>query len=344
MLDSQQYIANLDPAGTLAIAGGQAAQLKHNYNFSHSFTSIRHVVLSGMGGSALAGGLIKDWLTSRLPVSFEVYRGYDIPAYDDSYTLFIASSYSGNTEETVASLKKALQRKSQIVVVSSGGVLKEMAEKHELPFIELPAGLQPRMAMFYDLRAIVEIFQVAKFVDYDLVAEIEAAAMFLDGAIGDWVISKATIHNSAKQIAESVVGFPVVIYGSPILNMASYKWKIGFNENAKQVAFSNVLSEMNHNEIEGWAYPAQNKNFVVIELRSALDNERIAKRFDVMNRLVSGQMPYPIEVQAQGETPLEHMLWTIALGDFVTLYTAILNGINPAPVPIMTKLKKELLP
>jgi glucose/mannose-6-phosphate isomerase len=136
------------------------------------------------------------------------------------------------------------------------------------------------------------------------------------------------------------VGHPVVMYGGPTLALPTMKWKIDFNENSKHLAFYNYLPEFNHNEFNGWAHP-ERSGLKVVELRSDLDHSQVQKRFDVTNKLLSNRFA-PIEVHAEGETKLEQMLWTLILGDFTSAYLAFLNGIDPTPVDLIEKLKKEL--
>jgi len=149
-------------------------------------------------------------------------------------------------------------------------------------------------------------------------------------------------QNPAKLLAQELMGKSPVIYAGPKLWPAAYKWKISFNENAKNVAWCDVFSEFDHNEFIGWSGHPIDKPYGIIELQSTLEHIRIQKRFEITNRLLSGQWPNPHIVQAQGETILEQLLWCIALGDFVSLYLALLNGINPTPVDLIEKLKAEL--
>jgi glucose/mannose-6-phosphate isomerase len=139
-----------------------------------------------------------------------------------------------------------------------------------------------------------------------------------------------------------MIGKSVVVYGGPKLWPAAYKWKISFNENSKQVAWAGAIPEFNHNEFIGWSKQPHDKPYAVVDLRSHLEHERVQKRFEVTERLLSGLRPAPHVVQAQGATLLEQLLWTVAFGDFVSLYTGILNGLNPAPVELVEKFKKEL--
>jgi glucose/mannose-6-phosphate isomerase len=164
----------------------------------------------------------------------------------------------------------------------------------------------------------------------------------LKKAVESWVPTVPTDKNYAKQIALDVIGNSAVIYAGPKLWPAAYKWKISFNENAKHIAWTNEFPEFNHNEFMGWTEQPVQKPYAVIDLRSSLEHPRVQKRFEVTERLLSGKRPAPIAVDVQGGTLLEQLLWAIALGDFVTLYTALLNGLNPAPVDLIEKFKKSL--
>jgi glucose/mannose-6-phosphate isomerase len=138
------------------------------------------------------------------------------------------------------------------------------------------------------------------------------------------------------------MGKSAVVYSGPKMHPAAYKWKISFNENAKHVAWLGQLPEFNHNEFLGWSKQPTDKPYAVIDLRSNLEHPRVQKRFEVSARMLSGMRPEPHVVQAEGETVLEQLLWLIAYGDFVTLYLAVLNGVNPAPVELVEKFKREL--
>jgi glucose/mannose-6-phosphate isomerase len=176
----------------------------------------------------------------------------------------------------------------------------------------------------------------------DTEAQLKQAADFLEQGIKAWLPTVPTAQNLAKQIALECIGKSIVIYGGPLLFPVAYKWKISFNENAKHVAWCNQYSEFNHNEFLGWTKQPVDKPYTVIDLRSSLEHPQIQKRFVVSAKLLSGVRPDPIVVTPEGETILEQLVWTIALGDFVTLYTALLNNINPTPVDLIEKLKKEL--
>jgi glucose/mannose-6-phosphate isomerase len=151
-----------------------------------------------------------------------------------------------------------------------------------------------------------------------------------------------TKRNAAKQLALECIGKSVVVYAGPKLFPAAYKWKISFNENAKQVAWCNQFSEFNHNEFIGWSKQPVDKPYTIVELRSTFEHERIQQRFALSDRLLSGCWPQPEVVEAQGTSALQHLLWASMMGDFVTVYTALLNGLDPSPVALVERFKHEL--
>lgn len=343
MLDDLKLIHERDAQDALGIAGKQADQYEHDYQFSWTASrKIQDVVVAGMGGSALAAKAFK--VTPGIQVPFEIVQDYELPAYVGENTLLICSSYSGNTEETVSVLEAALsdgRPRPMLIVVASGGKLQEIAKANELPFIQLPGGYQPRHTFGFQYRALAEIFAQAGLID-GFLQTLEAAAAFVRDEVTKLVPTVPTANNQAKQIALECIGKSAVIYGGPKLFPAAYKWKISFNENAKQIAWTNQFPEFNHNEFLGWTKQPVNKPYTVIDLRSNLEHPQVQKRFVVSERLLSGMRPSPVVVEVQGNTLLEQLLWAIQLGDFVTLYTALLNGLNPTPVELIEKLKVEL--
>jgi glucose/mannose-6-phosphate isomerase len=342
MLDDLKYIHEKDRADALGIAERQCAQLTQGFDVSHVETKdILNVVFAGMGGSALPALLAKSWPTLAVPL--EIVRDYDIPFYVGTQTLFIAASYSGNTEETISALAQAEAKGAQIVVIDSGGKLEELAKAKDHPYVKIPKADQPRYAVFSMFRATVDILAKAGLVrEADVVGQLEAAASHVAEASKAWRPEVPIKHNPAKQLARELMGNSVVIYASARLFPAAYKWKISCNENAKQVAWCNQLPEFNHNEFIGWSEQPHQKPYAVVDLRSNLDHPRTQKRFELTERLLSGKRPAANSVEVQGATHLEQLIWAVTFGDFVTLYLALLNGLDPAPVDLVEKFKVEL--
>lgn len=340
MLDDLKYITQIDKSDALGVAQKQFLQLTYDFKLPKIDGKFENIVYAGMGGSSLAAEFCKTWPGYALP--FEICKAYDIPSYVSAKTLFIASSYSGNTEETLSALAQAEKTKATIIVVTGGGKLQEIANQKSYPLLTIPPVGQPRYGAFYSLAALVAILSAAGLLADSVAEELSVTADFLQDSVSAWLPTVATSKNNAKQLAEHLVGKSAVIYTGPTLAPAGYKWKISINENAKQIAWWNQVSELNHNEISGWTQQPVQKPYGVIELRSSLDHQRINLRFEVMEKMLSGVRPHPKIVNAAGETPLQQLLWTILLGDFVSIYLAILNNVDPSPVTLQENFKKEL--
>jgi len=341
MLDDLKLIHERDAQDALGVAERQWQQLGQEYvvQVTPPAAPITRVVFAGMGGSALAALVGQSWPGFNLP--FEISRNYDIPSYVDANTLFFASSYSGNTEETVSAIGQAAEKGATIAVIASGGKLGDIATEKGYPFYAVPSGLQPRHALLYMLKALL-VATDTYGITAGKAAELTAKSDFLKQATAAWIPTVPTDNNQAKQLALEMIGKSVVVYAGPKLAPAAYKWKISFNENAKQVAWYNQYPEFNHNEFLGWTKQPTDKPYAVVDLRSPFEHPRVQKRFEVSARLLSGMRPAPEIVTAEGSDLLEQLLWTIALGDFVSLYTALLNGLNPTPVDLIEKFKQSL--
>lgn len=343
MLDDPKYIQQFDSDDALGVLARQHEQLLHSFDVKLDIdkSKINTIVVVGMGGSALAGQLVRTWWLDRLSLPLIVVRDYDLPAFVGESTLVICSSYSGNTEETLNAYAQAGDRGAPRVAMASGGKLADLAAEDGVPLYELPSGYQPRMAMWYGTRALTELMESLGFVD-DCVSSLEAASELLKEAVQEWREDVPTSENRAKRIAESCLGKAVWIYSGPKLASAAYKWKISINESSKHVASWNELPEFNHNEYLGWTEQPAVKPFTVIQLWSAAENERVQKRFEVTNRLLSGRMPAPVVVETRGENHIQHLLWACLLGDYVSVYLGVLNNVNPTKVDDIEKFKREL--
>lgn len=341
MLDDLKLIHERDPQDALGVAEKQWEQLTHNYEVKlPEFGQISNIVLAGMGGSAFPAVYLRSWPGTTVPL--EVVRDYNLPSYVNEQTLFISSSYSGNTEETLSALTEAEARKAQIVVITAGGKLADHARTKNYPLFLIPGGIQPRMCSFYFLAGFLQLLEPFGLVSRGSIAELQSAGAWLKEQPALWKAEIPTAKNYAKQLALELVGKSIVMYSGPRLFPVANKWKICFNENAKNVAWVNQYPEFNHNEFIGWSSHPVEKPYAVVEIRSSLEHNRVQKRFTVSERLLSGQRPSPVVVEPQGNTLLQQLLWTSNLGDYTSLYVALLNGLNPTPVDLVEKLKAEL--
>lgn len=345
MLDDANALKQHDPAGALGVAADQWQQAQYEVevkNGANDGRELGRVVVAGMGGSALAAGLVQTWLAKELNVPFEIVRGYDLPNYVDNTTLVIASSYSGNTEETISCLEQARAKGAQIGILASGGKMLEMATGEGIAHVAVPSGFQPRMSTLYMLRGLIALLVEFGIVAASAQQEIADSAAWLKEETAGWVSSVSTDQNEAKQYALLAVGKTPVIYGGALTAPLAYKWKISWNENAKNTAFCNQYPEFNHNEFMGWASHPVEKPFVVFDLISSLEHPQILKRFEISDRLLSGKRPKATVVNLRGDTILKQLLWGCILADFTSIYVAILNGVDPTPVDLIERLKKEL--
>jgi len=314
--------------------------LLHEFQMEVIKGPIENIVFAGMGGSALAALISQSWPSHKVP--FDVCRQYHIPAYVSDKTLFIASSYSGNTEETLSGLAEAEAKGAKIAVIAGGGKLIEIAQQKSYAHLVLPKVGQPRYAVLYSFNALITLLSAAGFASDKQLGEVRQAAEFLDQSKTDWLPTVPKDRNPAKKLATELAGKSIVVYAGPLMSPAAYKWKISFNENSKNIAWWNEAPEWNHNETSGWLGQPIDKVYGVVDLRSNLEHERVQLRFELLERLLSGRRPAPEVVQAQGSTLLQQLLWTVMFGDFVSLYLALINNIDPSPVEVQERIKVEL--
>lgn len=343
-LDNENILAQRDPEGALKVAAEQFEQASYDavvWNKEHDEREITSIVVTGMGGSALAALLAKVWLKNDLNIPFEVIRGYDLPAYVSRNTLVIASSYSGNTEETISALGQAEKLGAQLGVIASGGHLIDVAVGYNISHVNLPDGLQPRMAVIYNLRALLALLENFSLIHGKL-EEVDTLSGWLGRESAAWGPEVPTEDNYAKQLAELAVGKTPVFYGGALTAPVAYKWKISWNENAKNLSFWNEYPEFNHNEFMGWTSHPVDKPFVVFDLISSFEHSQILKRFEISDRLLSGKRPKSTVVNLAGDSLIAQLLWGSIFADYVSIYVAILNGVDPTPVDLIEKLKKEL--
>ncbi len=343
MLDDIKLIAERDPGNALEFASQPPAHLAYDFNLANEVQfsgELQNIVFAGMGGSALPAEFLHTYPTLTVP--YIVSKDYRVPDFVNEHTLVICASYSGNTEETLAALNDAESRGAAIAVIAHGGKLVELAREKHLPLAAIPACPQPRTAAFYMYRGALEFLVAARFVERGVLDEIAALTGPLEQAVLSWQPGIPTGHNLAKQLAEKMQDTTPIIYAGPLMYPAAYKWKIGANENAKNTAWCNFFPEMNHNEFIGWSSHPEQKPFSVVDLISSFEHPRIQKRFVISKKLLQGMRPTAIEVQAHGNSALEHMLYLILLGDFATTYLGILNNVDPTPVALVEELKKEL--
>lgn len=345
MLDNLNMIVQRDPENALRVASEQWKQILFSadiLNPEHDGREIKNIIIAGMGGSALAGLIIKKWLEDDLLLPIEIVRSYNLPRYANYNSLVIVNSYSGNTEEAISMLEDAIERGCQIGTVSSQGKIETISNNKSIAYVKLPPNLQPRMAVIYNFRALTKLLLNFNIIDDYKHHEIEKYVNFIKKESVSWGASIKTEHNLAKQIALYSAGRNALFLSSNLFSPVAYKWKISWNENAKNVSFWNEYPEFNHNEFIGWSSQPTEKLFAIFNLKSKLDNPRINKRFEISDKLLLGKRPKTHNIMLKGESLLEQVLWGSILADFASIYLAILNNNDPTPVELIEKLKIEL--
>jgi len=349
LLDSREEIAKVDPSGMTRLVEGlpeqwlEAEAIARKAELGKLATPERVVVL-GMGGSAIGGDFLRSLLETKVKVPIFVNRSYALPAFVDERTLVVASSYSGNTEETLIACEAAKARGAAIAAITTGGELARRAQAEGWPLIRLPGGLPPRAAIGYSfvpLLVLMERVGVCPPVAADL-AEAHRVLVSLRERYNPDV---PTEKNKAKQIALAFKGKLPLIYGSEgWKGAAAYRWKTQINENSKAPAVWNAFPELNHNETVGWETPPEvTRSFEVVVLRDKRDLDRIQTRIEVTTReIMEGAVSGITELWAEGESEVARLFSLVYPGDWVSLYLALAYRIDPTPVKMIDLLKNRL--
>ena len=302
----------------------------------------KNIVIAGMGGSAIGGEILKDWLRDELPIPVEVCRDCTLPAYANKDTLFFANSYSGNTEETLSAFLDAVRRKCVTITVTSGGHLLSFSKELQVPYISIPSQLPPRVAipyLFFSLPVLLKRMNILPSLEEDLQEAIQVLKK-----VGEENSSKIpTEDNPAKKLALEVLETILIIYGFRQYQSIAHRLKTQFNENSKVPSKHDVFPELNHNETVGWEAPELlTKNYSVILIRDPGEPPEIRYRIETTKSLVLHKARKVLEIYARGEGKLAKMFSVLRVGDFTSVYLAILQGVDPTPVKIIDEVKREL--
>ncbi len=294
---------------------------------------IRNVLIAGLGGSGIGGTIVSELAFGRCPVPVSVTKGYFIPEFVDSHTLAIISSYSGNTEETLACMELARKRNAHIVCITSGGKLEELARQHGLDHIIIPGGFPPRSCLGYSLVQLICIFEKLGLLPSSAIAEVEAGTSLLKQ-------EQASIRAEANKLASNLHGRMPVIYCTDRNEGIAIRFRQQLNENAKVLCWHHVIPEMNHNELVGWA--GGNDKIAVVLFRDPAEYERNDYRIAINKEIITRYTPHFTEVYAKGNSHIEKAIYLIHLGDWASVYLADLRGVDAVEVNVINFLKGEL--
>ena len=347
-LDAAEVYKRFDPSDMIGRIGELPQQCLHAWQSAldiplpSDYSNVDKVIILGMGGSAIGGDLVRALTITDGRTTVLVNRDYNLPKPVDERTLVIASSYSGDTEETLSAFSQALKTPAKKLAITTGGRLQALAVKKGIPVFTFQYKAEPRTAFGYSLFSLLAFFQRLGLIAVELrdvdetIGVLEELSLNLDKGV-------SLEANPAKQLATRLSGHLVVVYGAGILSEVAYRWKTQFNECSKVWAFAECFPELNHNAVVGYRFPTwlTQKAFVVM-LRSPSLHPRTLLRYKVTGELLTDNGIANAVVETRGKSPLSQMMSAVLLGDFVSYYLAVLNGVDPSPVEAIDYLKGRL--
>jgi len=312
----------------------RAAQLPPAYG------DVRNITVIGMGGSAIGGDLAAALLADELKVPMSVHRDYGLPAFIGRDSLVIASSYSGNTEETLSAFEEARKRGAKVLALTTGGTLATQARAANYPVVTFSYKARPRATLGYSLGLVL-----GSLTRLGLTRDLSAD---IDAAIADLAKLEERVHegartNDAKKLAIELYGRVTFAYGAGVMGVMARRVKGQWNENAKNWSAYDVMSELNHNAVVGFPNPQIAREAItVLLLRSDRDNPRHKIRFDVTRELLDRASIQHKSLQFGGTNLLSEVLQMTLFTDYVSFYVALLNGADPSPNTAIDYLKDRL--
>ncbi len=296
-------------------------------------SEIRNVVVCGMGGSGIGGKIVSQWVYNDLEVPFTLVNDYVLPAFVNENTLLIASSYSGNTEETLSAVEDGLSKGAHIVAVCSGGKLQAMAEEKSFDVIVVPGGNPPRASLAFSLVQLVSILEKLELVTIRYSAQLEKSVELL-------LANESKIKEEAIEIADFLFEKMPIIYSTSLFEGVAIRTRQQLNENAKTLCWHHVIPEMNHNELVGWS--GGDKRFAALFLINSDIYERNAFRLSVSKKVMEEKGAGTMVVYSKGESRVEEAIYFIHLVDWVSFYLSEKNKVDPIAIPVIDYLKGEL--
>ena len=312
----------------------EALEIGRNASLTKPEHPIHNIFVAGMGGSGIGANFVAELIREECEVPFLIGKGYAAPNFVGKNTLAIASSYSGNTEETLETFQQILNTGAKIVVVSSAGKLIELAQEHGLDYIQVPAGSpSPRACLGYSMVQQLFILNKLGLISNKIINEVESASELLKKEQED-------IQFRAERIAPMLQNKIPVIYTTDRMEAVAVRFRQQVNENGKNLAWHHVIPEMNHNELVGWR--SDYNQLAVLYFRNKDDYPRNQVRMDINKEIISNYTSSIIEVYSKGQSLAERMLYFVHLGDWISVYLAAEKGIDAVEIKVIDYLKSEL--
>lgn len=313
----------------------KAIEIGRNQQVKISAHSIQNIVIAGLGGSGIGGSLVESIVSPHLQVPLIVCKNYDIPAFVGKHTLFIASSFSGSTEETLIALSQVSEAK--VACISSGGKLIEIAKEKGYDFVQIPNEAPcPRAFLGYSFVQILFLLKNYGLLQDNFDADLERSVQILQE-------KKSLIHLEAKRLADIFYQDFPIIYADTRLGATITRLQQQINENAKQLCHTHLMPEMNHNELVGWELDAHHyRNMAVLLVKTAYDHPRTRLRMEICQPIFEKKTDKVFSLYAEGESFIEQVLFLIHIFDWASFYLAEKNQVDAFPVDIISHLKSEL--
>lgn len=338
-IDSQNFLAHIDG---LPDQVDDAWALGQSLTAPDSFRSVRQIVITGMGGSAIGGALTQALTAPESSLPVTVIRDYALPAFVGPNTLVIGSSHSGGTEETLSACDQAVRRGAKLLALTTGGQLAALAEQNGGTVWRFKHAGAPRAAVGWSFMLSLSVLVKLGAVK-DKAADVAEAVAAMRSQQAALRADSLVIHNPAKRMAGQLLGRFSAIFASDYLAPVARRWNGQLTEVAKAWAQFAELPEMNHNQVVGTLYPAELvSKFMVLFLRSAHDHPRNRRRAQVTREIYMTSGFNTDEIEAQGQSPLAQMLTALHYGDYVAYYLAMAYGVDPTPIPQIDYLKEQL--
>jgi glucose/mannose-6-phosphate isomerase len=312
----------------------EALEIGRNAVINKPKGTIRNVFVSGLGGSGIGGNFAQEFIRHEAKVPYVVGKSYDIPNWVGKNTLAIASSYSGNTEETLSAVDAMLKSGAKVVCVASGGKLIELAKQHGLDYIQVPNNWpSPRACVGYSIVMQLAILNKLRLVSAKSLKQVESSIALLDREKGD-------IQKRALKVAEQLHGKIPIIYTTDRMESVAVRFRQQVNENAKMLCWHHVIPEMNHNELVGWRIA--NDDLAVVYFRNKDDFQRNATRIEINKTIIKEYTKTIIELQSKGRNLIERSIYFVNLGDWISCYLSDLREVDSIEVKAIDFLKGEL--
>jgi glucose/mannose-6-phosphate isomerase len=298
------------------------------------------LIVAGMGGSSIGGALARAALGDRASRPVLLARDYDLPPWTTPDTTILCCSYSGNTEETLAVYEASKALGARQIVAATGGMLADAARADEVPVVPLPGGFQPRAAVAYSLVIALEVAAICGICER-LHSEIDVAAAHAERLAEQWG-PDGPEDSLAKTLARELHGTIPQIAGAGLTVPIAYRWKSQINENVKAPAFASEVPELCHNEISGWESARTLGPLSAVFLDDCDLHPRVRQRMELTRGVIEAHDAPAFRVQTIGETRTERLVSLVLLGDLVSLYLAVLRGVDPTPIDLIDQLRSAV--